>query len=181
MSLEKCINVPQMFVIEDFFNGKTKAWGMFEDRFGNVRKQFSVEIDGRWDGKVLRLEENFTYIDGELEKRIWTIKKEDGKKYKGYADDIIGTALGECHGNTLTWQYDMKIKINDRSINVHFNDRMYLQPEGVLLSKARVSKLGVEIGVVTLTFIKNKPNPAPENYIPSSLQAAFELRSEAIR
>ena len=100
MSLEKCINVPQMFVIEDFFNGKAKAWGMFEDRFGNVRKQFSVEIDGRWDGKVLRLEEDFTYIDGELEKRIWTIKKEDGKKYKGYADDIIGIALGECHGNT---------------------------------------------------------------------------------
>ena len=42
-------------------------------------------------------------------------------------------------------------------------------------------KLGVEIGVVTLTFIKNKPNPAPENYIPSSLQAAFELRPEPIR
>ena len=181
MSLKSCINVPQMFVIEDFFNGKTKAWGMFEDRFGNVRKQFSVEIVGRWDGKVLRLEENFTYIDGELEKRIWTIQKEDGNKYKGYADDIIGTALGECRGNTLTWHYNMKIKINDRSINVHFNDRMYLQPEGVLLSKARVSKLGVEIGVVTLTFIKNKSYSAPENYIPSSLQSAFELRPEPIR
>ena len=180
MTLEACMNTSQKLVIEDYFNGKTKAWGMFEDRFGNVRKQFSVQIDGRWDGKALRLEENFTYSDGELEKRIWTIKREDENKYTGYADDIIGPALGRCRGNTLTWQYDMKLKINDRAINVHFNDRMFLQPEGVLLSKARVSKLGVEIGVVTLTFIKNALDHVPENYIPSSLQAAFELRPEPI-
>jgi len=75
----------------------------------------------------------------------------------------------------------MKIKINGRSVNVHFNDRMYLQPEGVLLSKAKVSKLGVVIGAVTLTFIKNQPNSAPENYIPWSLQAAFESQPEPIR
>ena len=72
----------------------------------------------------------------------------------------------------------MKLKINERAINVHFNDRMFLQPEGVLLSKARVSKLGVEIGAVTLTFIKNTFDSAPENYIPISLQSAFELRPE---
>ena len=77
MTLEPCMNTSQKLVIEDYFNGKTKAWGMFEDRFGNVRKQFSVQIDGRWDGKALRLEENFTYSDGELEKRIWTIKRKD--------------------------------------------------------------------------------------------------------
>ena len=178
MTLEPCMNASQKLVIEDYFNGKTKAWGMFEDRFGNVRKQFSVEIDGGWDGKALRLEENFTYSDGELEKRIWTIKRERENTYTGYADDIIGPALGQCRGNTLTWQYNMKLKINDRAINVHFHDRMFLQPEGVLLSKARVSKLGVEIGAVTLTFIKNTLDPVPENYIPSSLQSAFELRPE---
>jgi hypothetical protein len=55
------------------------------------------------------------------------------------------------------------------------------QPEGVLLSKAKVSKLGVVIGAVTLTFIKNQPNSAPENYIPWSLQAAFESQPEPIR
>ena len=32
------------FVLEDFFEGKTKAWGMFHDRFGNLRREFEVDI-----------------------------------------------------------------------------------------------------------------------------------------
>ena len=34
-------------VIEDYFAGETRAWGIFEDRFGNLRRQFTVTIRGR--------------------------------------------------------------------------------------------------------------------------------------
>jgi hypothetical protein len=37
---------------------------------------------------------------------------------------------------------------------VHFNDWMFLQPSGVLLNRARVSKFGITIGEVTLAFMK---------------------------
>ena len=36
------------FVLEKYFHGKTRAWGLFEDRFGNVRRQFVVDINGNW-------------------------------------------------------------------------------------------------------------------------------------
>ena len=42
-------------VLEDYFAGQTRAWGMFEDRFGSVRRQFSVDITGTWDGETLIL------------------------------------------------------------------------------------------------------------------------------
>lgn len=142
------------FVLETYFEGETRAWGIFEDRFGNLRRQFTVDITGTWDGKRLRLDERFLYSDGERETRVWEIEKLGENDYRGRADDVIGWAVGEAYGNALNWRYDMDLKVGDGTLRVHFNDWMFLQPSGVLLNRARVSKFGLEIGTVTLAFKK---------------------------
>jgi len=140
--------------IEDYFVGQTRAWGIFEDRFGNLRRQFVVDIQGSWDGEALVLDERFRYSDGETDRRVWTIKKIDEHRYEGRADDVIGTAIGESYGNALNWRYDMDLKIGEGTLRVHFNDWMFLQSSGVMVNRARVSKLGIAIGEVTLFFQK---------------------------
>jgi len=50
--------------LEEFFQGETIAWGIFEDRFGNLRRQFRVNITGTVDGDTLTLDEDFLYDDG---------------------------------------------------------------------------------------------------------------------
>lgn len=140
--------------IEDYFVGQTRAWGIFEDRFGNLRRQFVVDIQGSWDGKSLVLDERFRYSDGETDRRVWTIKKIDEHRYEGRADDVIGTAIGESYGNALNWRYDMDLKIGEGTLRVHFNDWMFLQSSGVMVNRARVSKFGIAIGEVTLFFQK---------------------------
>ncbi|MBR9829335.1 MAG: DUF3833 domain-containing protein [Oceanospirillales bacterium] len=139
--------------IEDFFQGKVYAWGIFEDRFGNLRRQFQVEIDGDWDGDRLVLNEKFLYSDGERDLRVWTITPTGDGEYEGRADDIIGTAEGISEGNRLNWRYKMELKVGDGSWKVAFDDWMYLQPGNVLVNKAEVRKWGVQLGVVTLFFI----------------------------
>lgn len=139
-------------VLEDYFEGKTKAWGMFHDRFGNLRREFVVDITGTWDGTTLTLDEEFDYADGEQDRRVWTIRKIDDNTYSGTAGDIIGEAQGRTFGNALNWTYDMDLKVGDGSWRVTFDDWMYLQPGGVLLNIAKVSKFGFEIGTVTLSF-----------------------------
>lgn len=139
-------------VLEDYFEGKTKAWGMFHDRFGNLRREFVVDITGTWDGNTLTLDEEFDYADGEQDRRVWAIRKIDDNTYTGTAGDIIGTAAGKTYGNALNWTYDMDLKVGDGSWRVRFDDWMFLQPGGVLLNRASVSKWGFEIGVVTLSF-----------------------------
>ena len=67
---------------------------------------------------------------------------------------MIGIAKGEAYGNALNWRYDMDLKVGDGTLRVHFNDWMYLQPSGVLINKARVSKFGFDVGEVTLAFMK---------------------------
>ena len=140
--------------IEDYFVGQTRAWGIFEDRFGSLRRQFVVDIQGSWDGESLILDERFRYSDGETDRRVWTIKKIDEHRYEGRADDVIGTAIGESYGNALNWRYDMDLKIGEGTLRVHFNDWMFLQSSGVMVNRARVSKFGIAIGEVTLFFQK---------------------------
>ncbi len=153
-------NSEPKLVLETYFSGKTQASGIFEDRFGKVRRQFTVDIDGRWDGKELVLDERFEYSDKETDRRVWKILKTGESTYEGRADDVIGTARGDVSGNALNWRYDMDLKIGDGTMRVHFDDWMFLQPSGVLVNRARVSKLGIEIGSVTLAFTKEPDSSA---------------------
>ena len=79
-------------VLEDYFQGKTRAFGLFEDRFGNVRNQFVVDIDGTWDGKTLILDEDFVYMNGDTEYRRWEIEKTGPNHYlvqRAWGDPIV--------------------------------------------------------------------------------------------
>lgn len=141
-------------ILEDYFSGQTKAWGIFQDRFGNLRRQFVVDIAGDWDGETLTLTEDFVYDDGELDQRIWRIRKIDENTYEGRADDVVGVAQGRSFGNALKWSYDLNLKVGDGTWRVHFNDWMFLQDQEVMINKADVSKFGINIGQVTLVFRK---------------------------
>lgn len=149
------------FILESYFSGSTQATGIFEDRFGVVHRQFTVDIEGTWDGAELVLDEKFNYADGEKDQRIWTITKTGAHTYEGRAGDVVGIAKGEAYGNALNWHYDLNLKVSDTTVRVHFNDWMFLQANGVLINRARVSKFGIEIGTVTLAFTKQlKPELA---------------------
>ena len=144
-----------------FFEGETIAYGIFEDRFGNLKRQFRVNIKGKIDNKTLTLDEDFLYDDGEKAKRIWTIKKQkdsnDNKvTYVGNADDVEGKASGSISGNTLNWTYDIYLNIKGSNIKVHFNDWIYQQSDDLAINRAYVSKFGINIGSVTLVFLRGK-------------------------
>ncbi|NVK42316.1 MAG: DUF3833 domain-containing protein [Oceanospirillaceae bacterium] len=154
MRIEQFQNSAPEFRLERYFDGRVLAWGWFEDRFGNVRRQFFVDIDGQWDGQQLILDESFEYSDGETEHRTWTITPDGQGGYRGRAADIVGTAQGQSAGNALNWRYSMDLKVGDRHWRVQFDDWMLLQPDGVLLNRATVSKWGLTLGEVRLFFVK---------------------------
>lgn len=154
MSINKFINTEPKFILEEYFNGKTEAWGMFHDRFGNLKRSFKVDITGTLTDDELTLDERFLYDDGEKEQRVWIIKLLGGNKYSGTADDVIGEAVGIAQGNALNWKYKLDLKVKDSTIKVNFDDWMFLQEKGILMNRAEVKKWGLNIGVVTITFLK---------------------------
>ncbi len=149
-------------VLEDYFQGRSRAWGIFEDRFGNLRRQFVVDVQGTWDpaSRTLTLVEDFVYSDGERQQRIWRIEKLGENRYRGTAGDVIGTAEGVTSGNALFWEYDMDLKVGDSLWRVRFSDWMWLQPHGALINRARVKRWGIEIGTVTIFFQRDPARAA---------------------
>ncbi len=146
------------FDLFSFFDRKTVAYGIFEDRFGNLQRQFRVEIDTNSDGNVLILDERFLYADGEQDRRIWRIEENiiDGDViYTGRAEDIMGKATGQIVGNTMSWRYEIGLLFSGMEVDVSFDDFIYQIDNDIAINRAYVSKWGLEIGSVTLVFLKD--------------------------
>ena len=156
MKLEDYKDKKPILNLEVYFNGKTIARGIFEDRFGNIKKSFKVFIDGSWDGKYLILKEDFIYDDGTKDYREWKLTKDQNNPnhYSGYADGVIGTASGSVSGNAFNWKYGFKLKVGNSTLNVKFDDWMFLQEDGYLINIAKVKKFGITLGRVILFFEK---------------------------
>ncbi|MEM7443425.1 MAG: DUF3833 domain-containing protein [Pseudomonadota bacterium] len=140
------------FAPEVYFDGLVRAWGIFEDRFGRLRRQFTVAIDGNWDGTTLTLNEDFIFADGQTEQRVWAIKRIDANTYEATADNIVGTASGRCFGNAIQWRYTYALAIAGRDRHIHFDDWMFQQDRDIVVNRARLSKWGIELGSTTIFF-----------------------------
>ena len=144
--------------LSEYFDGTIDAYGIFTDRSGVVVKRFTVLLKAHWktlDGKkVGTLDESFEYSDGTKQKRIWSLVETSPGRYIGTADDVVGEALGNSAGNALNWTYTLALPVDDSIYHVQFNDWMYLVTPQVMINKAKMSKFGIDLGEVTLSFYK---------------------------
>ncbi len=140
--------------LKRYFNGEITAHGLFTDRSGKVVRRFTVAMTGSWQGNEGTLDERFSYSDGKTERRIWRLTDLGGGRWRGRADDVLGDAVGMAAGNALQWRYTLKLPVDDKVIEVQFDDWMYQMDERVMLNKAVMSKFGIRLGEVTLSFHK---------------------------
>lgn len=138
-----------------YFNGPLEAHGIFQDRSGKVVKRFIVKMEGRWTGNKGVLDEHFTYSDGTKERRVWHLEKLADGRYTGTASDVEGQAQGQISGNAFNWQYTLKLPVDGKTYSVQFDDWMYLMDDRVMLNRATMSKFGIKLGEVTLSFYKS--------------------------
>ncbi len=140
--------------LKQYFNGTLDAWGMFQDRSGKVVKRFTVVMRCKWEGNVGTLDEDFTYSDGTKQKRVWTLTEVAPGKYVGTAGDVIGEAVGTSSGNAFNWKYVLALPVDGKVYNMQMDDWMYLVDDRVMLNRTAMSKFGVGLGEVTVSFTK---------------------------
>jgi hypothetical protein len=146
--------------LREYLDGPLVAWGIVQDRSGEVTRSFRVDMVGRWDGDTGVLEEDFTWSDGATERRVWTFRKVDEHTYIGTAGDVVGEARGEAFGNALRWRYTLALPWNDGTINVLLDDWMWLIQDDVLVNRSEIRKFGFRVGEVTLFFQKKETHDA---------------------
>ena len=140
--------------ITRFFNGHIDAWGMFQDRSGEVKRRFTVQLDGAWTGDDGTLHEHFVYSDGEIQDRSWKMHRVDAHHIIGETPEIVGHAEGEIEGNAVRWRYVLDLPVGGSHYHMDFDDWMYLMDDRTMLNHAVMSKFGVRLGDVFLTFRK---------------------------
>ena len=141
-------------VIEDFLSGNVKAWGILQNRSGNVIRQFSADLNGKWDGKKLILDEKFNWTDGEIQTRQWTINKLDEHNYTGTAKDVVGTAKGYSYGPAFKFEYVLLVPVKGKEIKITFDDWIFKQDEKVAINRATMKKFGFKVAELTVMFVK---------------------------
>jgi len=148
-------NTEPKIKIEEYFLGNVKAWGILQSRSGKVKRKFTAEMKGSFDGENLILNENFSWHDGEKQTRLWTIKKIDEHNYEGKADDVVGIAKGVSYGSAFKFEYNLLIPFKDKKIKVKFDDWIFKQDDTVAINRAIITKFGFKVGELTVFFLKN--------------------------
>lgn len=140
--------------LDRYFNGRVHAHGIFQQRGGSVVRRFTVVMDCRWEGNQGVLDERFIHSDGSTERRVWRLTKHEGGRYTGRADDVVGEAQGQAAGNAFRWNYTLRLPVDGKEYEVQFDDWMFLVDERVMLNRATMSKFGISLGEVLLSFSK---------------------------
>ena len=137
--------------LEAFFVGDVKAWGIVQNRSGDVVQRFTVDIKGSMDGNTLVLDESFNYEVGEGPmQRTWRITPTGNGVYEGRAGDILGVATGTSYGNAFNFQYEMDLPVDDTTYQVAFDDWFWAMGDGTLMNRSYVKKFGLVMAEVTI-------------------------------
>lgn len=149
--------IPNPLVLESFFTGWTRAWGAFQDRFGVARQRFRADVHGAWDEarQTLTLTENFHDLGDGGDERVWVVEKLADGVYRGSAGDVVGTAdIRAAAPGTVHLVYRMRVPVGGQRVAVSFDDWMIGVDERVLINRATVSKMGVQLGTAVTFFVR---------------------------
>ena len=155
MKPEDFKNKEPRLVIEEHMTGNVKAWGVLQNRSGKVTRQFKADLNGKWDGSKLILDEIFNWTDGEKQTRQWTIQKIDEHHYEGTASDVVGVAKGFSYGPAFKFEYVLLVPIKGKNIKITFDDWIFMQDERVAINRATMTKFGIKVAELTVMFVKD--------------------------
>lgn len=139
------------FIMEKVFPGNMVATGSFA-AINGVKRSFEVDVISRWNGKRLKIEERFTYDNGEKDVKTWRFTKVGPNKYIGTREDVIGTTTLTTHGNKAKFNYWVYLDPKNKAQKVRFYDTMILNEDGTIENRALVTKFGLPVAKVRVDF-----------------------------
>ena len=67
---------------------------------------------------------------------------------------MVGEATGTLSGNTFNFRYTFDLPVGDTRYEVQFDDWLYLIDERNMLNHAQISKFGVNVADLFISFNK---------------------------
>jgi len=141
------------FSLEGYFAGRSSAVGSFS-AINGVKRRFTVDLLGKWNGKTLTLVEDFVYDNGERDRKTWRFEKIATDRYRGTREDVIDETLVTISGGTARFSYLIDLDPTGKGNRVRFHDTMRLRDDGTVLNTALVTKFGLPVGLTRVEFAR---------------------------
>ena len=157
-SVTDYVNDTPKLKLDQFFQGQSRAWGVLHDWRGKQSVRFTAELCGSWQGNNGDLYELFYFSDGRIEQRHWQLQQNSDGSVSGSAGDVVGQATGQLAGNSLYWEYTLRIPYDGDTLDVKVKDWLYLIDNENLLNRTSLHKFGVTVGELTLSIQQQNKN-----------------------
>lgn len=157
-SVSEYSNETPQLKLDQFFQGESRAWGVLHDWQGKQSVRFTAELCGNWQGSNGDLYELFYFSDGRIEQRHWQLQQNADGSVSGSAGDVVGQAKGQLAGNSLYWEYTLRIPYDGDTLDVKVKDWLYLIDNENLLNRTTLHKYGLSVGELTLSIQQQNKN-----------------------
>ena len=138
--------------LDRFFLGSGRAYGVMHDWRGQQSVRFVADLCGEWQQGQGDLYEVFYFSDGRVEQRHWQLTQSADGEVRGTAGDVVGEATGQLAGNSLYWQYVLRIPYDGDTLDVTVKDWLHLVDEKNLINRTTLHKYGFKVAELTLSI-----------------------------
>lgn len=140
--------------LEEFFKARTSATASIKTITG-FERNFTVKLNGKWNGKTLVLREDFVFEDGEKDTKTWRFTKTGWNTYTGTREDVIGETTVSVIGKKGYFNYLVDLEPGPGKNIVRFYDTLTLSDDGkTLKNTAKVFKGPLQVGTVRVDFTR---------------------------
>ncbi len=137
-----------------FFTGHVRSWGVLENRSGQPDAIVMTDCVGTADGPDgLSMTQTLVVGTDPPTTRRWHMRRTAPGTFEATANDMVGTATGEAAGRAFHWQWTLALSPGNSLKDVTMDQWWYLQPDGSLLNRTTVRKLGFIAAEVTEHFV----------------------------
>jgi hypothetical protein len=136
-----------------YWTGHTHSWGVVENRDGAPSEIVQTDCIGESEGTDgLHMRQTLTEGDGTVAHRDWHLRRTAPGHFSATANDMAGTAEGVAAGRVFHWRWVWARKPGNALFNVTMSQWMYAMPDGTMMNRTTVSKLGVIVAEVSEQF-----------------------------
>jgi hypothetical protein len=139
-----------------FFDGHTQSRGVIENRSGAPVEPIMTDSHASIDeAHRLHMVQTLTFRGGRTQRRTWTLWQTGAGLFEATANDMIGSATGRANGSMFHWQWVLARSPGNHLMDVTMEQWMYGLPDGTVLIRTTISKLGFILAEVTEQFTRS--------------------------
>ncbi|HWA59872.1 MAG TPA: DUF3833 family protein [Caulobacteraceae bacterium] len=142
-----------VFRPETFFLGRTVGGGVVRDPFERIVRRCRIETAGEFNAtrQAIEFDEVFTYDDGEIDVWRWVMTAGLNGRYVAAEAKAGAGITGQQQGDDYVLSFRRPMGPAKGLMAPRFSTRFTLLEPDVALKVAKVSLLGLPLGVMTAT------------------------------